>query len=132
MLTPYQRIATVAPTVDVNVPTTTETVVATIPNVNTQDPGANVAIEATVTLTTGTATTAVVLRIRRGSVTGTIIGEAETDTPIGAAGSTDPYSIGATDQPGEVASQNYVVTVQQTAATGNGTAIDSFVQAVLG
>lgn len=104
--------------------TTTETIVATLSGINTDQGGRRVILNGMVELTTGASTTAVVLRIRRGAtITDTVIGTADTDTIIGAAGSTDPYVIEETDNIGEVNNLTYVLTVQQTGATGNGTAV---------
>lgn len=104
--------------------TTTETVVATLSGINTPQGGSRIVLYGAVDLTTGLGTTAVVLRIRRGTaITDPVVGVADTDTIIGAAGSTDPYIIEETDQLGDVNNASYVLTVQQTGATGNGTAV---------
>src|SRR5579884_2012933 len=103
-----------------NVPTTAETVVGTATPVSV-DAGQMAAIDGTVDLTTGAATTAVTVRVRRGSVNGTLVG---TVGPVAAAAATRvalPFA--AVDNPGAALDETaYVVTVAQTAATGNGTA----------
>lgn len=107
-----------------NIPTTTETIVAQLDGVTTDGASRRVELNGLVDLTTGAGTTAVVLRIRRGTtITGTVVGTADTDTIIGAAGSTDPYAIQEIDTPGDVNNLSYVLTVQQTGATGAGTAV---------
>ena len=112
-----------AQAVNVNIPTTTETVVATLSGITTDSASRRLTLFADIELATGVGTTAVAMRIRRGvDTTGPVVGVAETATAIGAAGSADPYSIEAADSPGEVNNQSYVVTIQQTGATGNGTA----------
>lgn len=116
----------------VNVPTTAETVIATCVVPSVSGAGANVNLAGVVHLTTGTATTSVTLRLRRGGLTGTVIATGPTDTAIGAAGSTDPYTITATDNPPDSANLNYVLTVQQAAATGAGTGVLGVLTAVVG
>lgn len=106
---------------DVPVVTTTETVVMTLPAISTAV-GNSVAICANFTFTTGTGTTAVTIRVRRGTtITDTLVGEAN---PLNyAAAVTRDLSFSVVDNPGELAGQPYVVTIQQTAATANGTAL---------
>lgn len=74
----------------------------------------------TAIVTTGTSTTAVTLRIRRGSGTaGPSVG-----TPTAAtvtAGNAVSLSFAGEDAPGEVAGQQYSLTAQQTGAAANGT-----------
>lgn len=104
----------------VNIVTTTETVALVTPPVSTTYGSDAIEIEGKLNVTAGTGTTACVLRIRRGNgITGTIVGVAETDTL--AAGSSESFPLEGVDTPGDVAGQVYSLTVQQTAATGNGT-----------
>lgn len=110
---------------NVNIPTTTETVVCTLNGVTTQGPGAVVTLEAWLQVTVGTATTALVYRIRRASLTGTLVGVQTSEAIYSAAGATEDHSLQENDSPGELAGGTYVLTVQQTAATGNGTAVAS-------
>jgi len=105
----------------VNVPTTTETVIATLTAFNEQQAGEfaqGVLIQATVNFLPGTGTTAVVLRIRKGSLTGTLVGVAQTTTVT--AGAVTGLSC---DELDTVLIQNvtYVLTAQQTGASANGT-----------
>lgn len=104
----------------VNVPTTTETVVQTLTVPSNNGPGAVFTLVGRVNHTAGTTTTAVVLRIRRGSLTGTVIGATETDTLAAAALASIPISADET-QAAEIANAVYVLTIQQTGATANGT-----------
>lgn len=107
---------------DTNVPTTTETVVATLTGVSTPRK-CNVTLEGWVQLLIGTATTAVTLRVRRGTdATGTLVGEANAVQISTAAGSTEDHEIRVQDTNVDLSNATYVLTVQQTAATGNGTA----------
>lgn len=103
--------------------TTAETVIATLSGVNTPRK-TTVTLKGWLQLTTGAATTAVTLRIRRGTtITGTLIDEANPVTIGAAAGGTEQFDITATDEGVDLAGASYVLTAQQTAATGNGTAL---------
>lgn len=108
------------PTADTTITTTTETVAATLSGLSTPAADSDVVLSGTVQVTAGTGTTALVVRVRRGTdATGTLIGEAETDTTT--AGNLIAIAIQVRDTPGEVSNQSYVITVQQTGASGNGT-----------
>lgn len=115
----------------VTVTTTAETVIATVAGVTTTGPGETVDVHISGTFTTGAATTAVTFTCRRGTtVAGTAVGTAQ--APNAAASTTIPYSFDFLDTPGELANQSYVVTATQTAATGNGNAVNSVVSATVG
>jgi hypothetical protein len=102
--------------------TTAETVVATVTGVATDRPGQTVAIRGQYNITLGTGTTAVVTRVRRDGLTGTVVGEVQTEQISSAAGSSENHDIYREDTgAGEFSGRTYVVTVSQTAATGNGT-----------
>lgn len=104
--------------------TTTETVIAQLSGVSTDRADAIVNLEAVAQVTWGTGTTAATLRVRRGvDATGTLVGSAVAEGM--AAGATDDMELQVQDQPGEVAGQSYVLTVQQTGASANGTAQQS-------
>jgi hypothetical protein len=78
-------------------------------------------IVGTVNITPGTTTTAVVVRVRQavaaGTPTGAVVGVAESNAVTAAVASDIPFE--ANDQTGSVT--GWVVTVQQTGATANGT-----------
>ena len=98
----------------------TEKVVATLANVSTPGPEAEVNLFGHVNITTGTAATAVVVKVRRGTDTsGTEVGTAETDTL--AAGNKESIPFNVVDTPGDIAGESYVVTVTETSATADGT-----------
>lgn len=108
---------------NVTVTNAVETVVATLSGITTDGAGRRVALNGMIEHTTGTSTTAVVLRIRRGTdTTGTVV-QTTTETIIGAVGSTDPYSVEVIDTPGDVNNQAYVLTVQQTGGAAAGTTV---------
>lgn len=113
-------------TSDTTLTTTTETVVATISDVTTAKPGERVNLRGWAQVTTGGSTTALTLRIRKGTtISGTLIGEATVEQVEAAAGSTEAHDISVDDSPGEVAYQSYVLTVQQTAAAANGSCVQA-------
>jgi hypothetical protein len=80
-----------------------------------------VRISGVINLLAGTATTAVVIRIRQGSGTGgTVVGAAQTITLAAAASASIPFSVEDTTGYLEAGGQ-YTLTAQQTSGTGNGT-----------
>lgn len=116
-------------TADVTLVTTAETVVATLSGVNTGGKR-DVALRGWAQVTTGVGTTALTPRIRRGTtVGGTLIGEANPEQVEAAAGSTEESSTEVTDAGVELGGASYVLTIQQTAATGNGTALQASLEA---
>lgn len=128
---PQVTVKNAQATADVALVTTAETVVLTIPGVTTRDKSEQVTLLATSVVTAGVGATALTPRLRRGvDATGTLIGEGNAQTA--AAGSTYAVAIDGVDTPGEVAGQSYVLTVQQAAATGNGTALASAGAAIVG
>ena len=82
-------------------------------------------------LTSGSTTTAVVLRVRRASLTGTLVGDQTGQTTITAAADTNVYEAAVTDTPGDVTGFTYVLTAQQTGGGTGGTTVyatlDAFV-----
>lgn len=118
-------------TADVTVTTTAETVVATVTVPSTPNAGAVVTIEGHCQLSVGAGTTALTPRIRRGSVTGALVGEGNALAVSGAAGSAEEVDLTVDDTPGEVVNQVYVLTVVQTGATGNGTDVQSEIEATV-
>lgn len=112
------------------VTTTTETVILTLPAVSTNGAQDTVALQGSVDITTGAGSTFVTVRVRRGTgITGAVVGAQD---PITAtAGSTQNIGFDVADNPGEVAGQAYVVTVQQTAATANGSVLHAEAQITL-
>lgn len=117
-------------TVDTSLVTTAETVVATLTGVSTNRYGQTVSLRGLVTLTTGTNTTGVTLRLRADSLTGSVIGEAAADAVEAAAGSVESHEIyGEDSAPGEVQGKTYVLTVAQVGASANGSATQASIEA---
>jgi hypothetical protein len=107
---------------DVTLVTTAETVVGTITGIATNQPGQTVGVRGKMNITLGTNTTAIVMRVRRDNLTGTQVGETQTEQISSAAGSTEDHEIYREDlNAGEFSGRTYVVTVSQTAASANGT-----------
>lgn len=118
-------------TTDTTLTTTAEAVVATLTGTSTSQPGQQFALRGLLTLTTGAATTALTLRVRRDGLTGTIVGEAPVDAVEAAAGSVETHEIYVEESaPGEFSGRTYVLTCQQTAATGNGTVSAASLEAI--
>lgn len=113
----------------VTVVTTAETVAVTLPMVATDGADDRVDLAGQLSLQSGAATTGVRLRIRRGSLAGTVVADSGNMGIVGAAGSLQDYEVDGQDTPGEYAGA-YVLTVQQTAATGNGSVNPATLQAV--
>ena len=116
-------------TADTTLVTTAETVVATLSGVSTPR-AVNVQLRGWAQLTTGTNTTAVTPRIRRGStITGTLIGEANPVTIGAAAGSTEDFEVDVRDDGADIAAATYVLTLQQTGASANGSCVQAAIEA---
>lgn len=107
----------------------TETVVLTSNGVQSPNAWATISLTGVVTITPGTSATAVVIRVRRGTVTGTLVGVAETDTLAAAANGIIPFFF--VDTPGDVDGIKYVVTVVETGAAANGTVNYASIQAFI-
>lgn len=117
-------------TTDKTVTTTTELVACTSDFISTPRPGMTITLIATINLTVGTGTTSVSVKCRRGTTTaGTQVDETVTFNI--SAGNTDDLACSFQDTPGDVASQQYVVTVTQTGATGNGTVVHASLHALV-
>lgn len=124
------RRASTYNTTDTTLTTTSEAVVATLSTVSTNRPGQTVSLRGAFTLTTGVGTSALTIRVREDSLTGTVIGEAPVDAVEAAAGSVETHDVYVEDSdPGEVQNKTYVLTVQQTGATGNGTVSSASLEA---
>lgn len=118
---PWQSQKSAEETAATTLVTTAETVVCALPGISPDAPTPRVLIEGAAQITFGASTTSVQLRVRRGStVAGTLVGAAFQQT--GAATNFIDMGIQVVDNlEGEVATQPYVLTAQQVAATGNGT-----------
>jgi hypothetical protein len=108
-------------TTAVSIPTTSETVVITSPLVKIPVSTCRVWVAGRCQLTSGTGTTAVTVRIRRGTTTaGTLIGAGISEAIKSAAGSTEPFALSVVDTLAGADAVQYVLTLQQAGATANG------------
>lgn len=113
---------------DTTLTTTSETVVATLDAPSPNRAGVVVTVRGWAQLTSGTGTTAVTARIRRGTtVGGDLVGEG--NAVAATAGDTADHSISVDDTPGEVSSLSYVLTLEQTGASADGTAVQASLSA---
>lgn len=104
--------------------TTTELQVAVVTLPTLPFDFAQVLLFASITITSGTGTTAFQARIRQGNgITGLPIYNSGNLSIT--AGNTGAAPLVGFDTPGSVAGQQYSLTVQQVAATGNGTVISA-------
>lgn len=104
----------------------TEAVIATLPGISTPGADGTVDLDGTATFLGVAGTTTVTLRVRRASLTGTLVGEADAIPAAGAVLSR--HLISTQDAPGDVASLTYVLTA--TAAGGNATCNNADLNAV--
>lgn len=111
---------------NVNLPTTAETVVCTTNAIDVTQEGDQVIIEGFAQIATGAAATGVIIRVRRGGLTGPQVGQA--GQQASGAGVGVQLGTQVDDIPPESAGLVYVLTIQQQAATGNGTCTWSNVQ----
>ncbi len=126
------EIGAAASAVNVTLVTTAETIIITSEAVNIPYGQARLFVNAWAQLTTGVGTTAVTPRIRRGTlVTDTLVGEANAEGIKIAAGGTEPFKLAVLDTVTGYGSVQYVFTLEQTAATGNGTALQAGIVAFL-
>lgn len=118
--------------VNVTLTTTTEGVVITSDLIAPPYDAVQAVILAWCQLTSGTATTTVTPRIRRGNaITGALVGEANAENLKTAAGSTEPFLIMVAEDLTRIASIQYSLTLQQAAATGNGTVLQASILVLL-
>ena len=108
--------------------TSAETVAIILPGNVSVPVGTLIVLEAVATWTAGSSTTAIVARIRRGTTTaGTLVGQAFTNPATASAANT--IAAQCADTPGEVAGQQYCLTLQQTSGAANGSALFASLQA---
>lgn len=97
---------------------TTETVILVSPVIDIGRDAVLVMVDACVVLTTGTNSTFITPRIRRGTlITDTLVGPQQAQTIIGAVGAVSNYEIMVVDSGGPFGTLQYVLTVAATAAT---------------
>lgn len=113
------RLTPVVNSAGVPLVTTAETVVASVPGATSTGPAMPVTAIYSGVVNPGTAATSLQIRCRRGvDITGAQVGPVY--QPNCTAAVPLPVSGIWEDTPGELANANYVITVQQVAATANG------------
>lgn len=106
----------------VTVTTTTETVAIVSPPLAMQSPTQRIVIWVWGQLLVGAGATGITPRVRRGNgITGAIVGSGILEAVLGAAGSVEPKVMLVLDLPPAEDVMQYSFTLQQAAATGNGT-----------
>jgi hypothetical protein len=107
----------------VSIPTTTETAVVTMPVAVGAGTALGTLIRGWIQLLAGTAATAITIRCRQGAINGTIV-DTPSPAPTVTAGATGlwPFSFWDQTEYPQTPGAQYLITVQQTSATGNGTA----------
>lgn len=101
--------------------TTAETVIATLTNVNSRGAGFSINLTGQAAFAVNASTTATTLRIRLGSVTGTLVGSAVIVSGGTAGDIADASgSVGGVFTPAqEIAGATFVLTIQATSAAAN-------------
>jgi hypothetical protein len=126
------EMAAALATANVNVPTVSETAIVTSPFAKCSSPYLRAVVEAWAQLTLGTGTTAVTPRMHRGGdATGPVVGEVNAEQIKTAAGSTEPFYLMISEELANLDSVQYTFTLQQTAATGAGTALQAAIKVTL-
>lgn len=106
-------------TADITVVTTAEIVAATSEALAPPRAGVRALIKGYVELSTGVGTSAVTARIRRGTgITAPLVSEASTEGATAVEAAT--WVVTAVETLGDLGTVTYVVTIQQTGASGNG------------
>lgn len=110
--------------------TTTEIVCATTAPLAPPRPGVRAVLRGLVELDSGTGTDGVTIRIRRGTtISGALVSEAiEEETTALLA---ETWVVSAVDTLGDVATVQYVVTIQQASASANGSVDNATIEVEL-
>jgi hypothetical protein len=111
--------------------TNVETVVATLSGLALPMDSNQVVLSGTTMVTSGSTTTAVVVRIRQNGLTGTVVGNQTGQSVVTAAADTNVYSIVAVDNPTSSAGAIYVLTVQDAGGGSGGTTVYSVLTALV-
>lgn len=127
-----QEVSANSSSVDVTLVTTAETIIISAPRIAVPRQSVFAFVLALAKLTTGVATTTVTPRIRRGTVIGDpIVGDAIAITIGAAAGSTEQFFTFAGEELVGRADVEYSFSLEQAAATGNGTALQAAILVLL-
>ena len=111
---------------NVTLTTTTEKVIISSGPLPLEYSGQEIVIIGWAQLTTGTDTTAVKPKIRRGTaITGTLVNEANSETVKAAAGSTEPFFCMAAESRANENTVEYSFCLEQVGASADGTALQA-------
>lgn len=110
----------------------TETVVATLPGITVPYSGLTVHLKGMVVYTPGATATSVTVRIRRNSLVGALVGEANPESGDIVAAKATTLQVFGDDSPGEPAGMAYVLTVQGAGEGGAGNAAAMSLEARIG
>lgn len=127
---PWPSIKTYA-TVDASPVDATETVIATMTGITTDNPTRRVDLSGWCTFTVGTNGTAYRLRIRQTSLTGTVVADSGGANGGVAAANVCQADCEGLDIPGDVAKFAYVMTLQVTAASAASTVAFCKIRAII-
>lgn len=109
--------------------TTAETAVVSSPVMSVPKNSCRCLVKGWAQLTTGTNTTSVKPRIRRGAdATGTLVNEANIEQVKAAAGSTEFFVSWAVDERQNVGSVQYTLTLEQAGASANGSCLQAGIE----
>lgn len=111
--------------------TNTETVVATLSGINLPNGNGRIQLTGVAVVTSGTTTTAVVVRIRRGTLTGTLVSDGTGQTVVTAAGDSNAYPVTGNDSQDAGMGYSYVLTVQNTGGGTGGTTVYATLSALV-
>ena len=114
---PWQPLPFLTTTIVASPADATEIVVASVKVGSVGDASSRVLLNAWTAFTYGANATGVRLRIRQGSLTGTVVADTGALTAGAAAAALEARTLRGVDAPGEVASQTYVLTMQVAGAT---------------
>ena len=110
----------------------TETVVNTTPVIYSEFPNPTVILTGFVAYTPPAAITSLTIRVRRDSLTGTIVGEAEVDAADVVASKLSMYPVDFVDTPAGMLAGVYVLTVQGAGEGAAGTCNGSSLSTIVG
>lgn len=125
---PFQRTLSVTQLGDVAGTLATEVVACTLSGISPADANAAVRLHGSAHILTGGAATTITPRIRRTSLTGALVGEADAINVVAA--NIVIVTVDVDDVPGDVASMVYVLTI--TCAGAAGTINNSYLSANIG
>jgi hypothetical protein len=111
--------------------TNVEKVVATLTGIDIEQYARSVRLVGRVLDTSGSTTTAVVLRIRQGTLTGAVVGDQTGQSVITAAADTNIYETNGIDSGVAGTGITYVLTVQHTGGGTGGTTVYSTLDATV-